>query len=115
LVNVASILIVPEVLRAEEASTIPVSEVGTVPPLFTRKTSLVMLIFPPGPPKAWAKIWLSSKTISFESIAMLPPLPCPVPTLVVIWLSVRCTNDPVVVIEILPPSAEVAAVVTLPF
>ena len=30
-------------------------------------------------------------------------------------LSVRCTSDPVVVIVILPPSAGVASVVTLPF
>src|SRR4029453_757472 len=42
---------------------------------------------------------------------MFPPWPTPLWTLVVIWLSKRLSVDPVLVIEILPPSARSDVVV----
>src|SRR3990172_5534531 len=99
-------LISPGVLRADEAVT----------RLFGAKyTWAVMSILPPGPPNASALIRLASSTMSCESIVMLPPPPIPLCTLVVIWLLLRWTSDPLVVTEILPPSASRDSVVMVLF
>ena len=79
LVNVASILTVPGVLRAEEASTIPVSEVGNCSAAVHQKDIRRDVDIAPWATEGLARIWLLSRTMSFESIAMLPPLPTPLP------------------------------------
>src|SRR4029453_4598702 len=50
-----------------------------------------------------------------EPTVMLPPVPTPLWTLVVIWLSRRYTWDPLVVTVMLPPSASADWVVMLAF
>ena len=73
-------------------------------------------MLPPGPPKASARIWPSESTRKLsgcrsDPIVILPPWPSPLWTLVVTWLSKRLNVDPVLVTEMLPPSARSDVVV----
>src|SRR6267378_1655683 len=81
-----------------------------------RKIPAKMLMLPPGPPNASARISLPFRMRNPSGCAavprvILPPPPNPLCTLVVILPWERNTCEPVVVIEMLPPSALVAAVV----
>ena len=71
-----TIWIVPGVLSAEDACNSAV-ELG-------RKLSAMMVMLPPGPPKALAVIALPFITRNFGSISTLPPAPWPLCTEVVI-------------------------------
>ncbi len=75
LVTGARISTVPWIPKAEEALT---RLAGS-----RRNTSDTMRTFPPGPPKASARIWLPSKMTNLGSIVMFPPLPTPLLTVAV--------------------------------